>query len=123
VEDTNAAVKYTGTWFPNSNGVHSGGRAMGSMDANSRATFTFTGTGFRWIGYRDQWSGIARVLVDGVDAGTVDTFAKADAARTVLFTKTGLTSGTHTVAIVAAGTRGAASSGAWVWVDAFEVVR
>ena len=40
----------------------SGGDAVLSMDAGARATFTFTGSEIRWIGTRDEWSGIARVF-------------------------------------------------------------
>jgi hypothetical protein len=40
----------------------------------------------------------------------------------VLNSVTGLAPGTHTVTIDVPGTAGPSSGGAWVWVDAFEVV-
>ncbi len=91
------------------------------MDANARATITFTGTGVKWIGYRDQWSGIARVYVDGVLQTTIDTYASPAQGQAVLYTASGLASGTHTMAIEVAGSHGASSGGSWVWVDAFDV--
>jgi hypothetical protein len=122
LEESNPAVRYTGTWFPNSAGVHSGGSARGAMDAGSQAVVTFTGTGLRWIGYRDEWSGNARVLVDGVLKATVDTYSAPQKAQQVLHSVTGLTPGAHTLTVDVPGTAGPSSGGAWVWVDAFEVV-
>jgi hypothetical protein len=37
-----------------------------AIDAGSRATVTFNGTGVTWIGYRDAWSGPASGYVDAV---------------------------------------------------------
>ena len=92
------------------------------MDSNARATLTFTGTAVGWIGYRDEWSGIARIYVDGVMQATVDTYASPSAGeRAVLYTASGLGGGMHTLAIEVTGTRNATSSGSWVWVDAFDV--
>jgi hypothetical protein len=122
VEETQASVRYTGTWFPNVNGVHSGGSARGAMDVGSQATFTFSGTGVRWIGYRDEWSGYGRVLVDGRLSATVDTSASPQQAQAVLFSVTGLASGTHTISVEPSGQVGSKSTSVWIWVDAFEVV-
>jgi hypothetical protein len=91
------------------------------MDPGSKVSFTFVGTGIRWIGFRDQWSGNARVTIDGALAATVDTYSDPQKAKQVLFNKTGLRAGTHKIVIEALGTQGAQSGGAWVWIDAFEV--
>jgi hypothetical protein len=92
-----------------------------SMDPNARATLTFTGRAVSWIGYRDQWSGIARVYVDGVIQGTIDTYAASTQAQAAVYTASGLTDGTHTLEIEVTGTHSAASGGSWVWVDALIV--
>ena len=91
------------------------------MDPNARATLTFSGTAVSWIGYRDEWSGIARVYIDGGLQTTVDTYLTPSKAQAVLYTASGLAQGTHTIAIEATGAHGAASAGSWVWVDAFDV--
>lgn len=121
-EENDAAVNYTGSWFGNISSGHSGSRAVLAMDAGSRALFTFNGTGVAWIGYRDEWSGIARVLVDGIvqGKGTVDTFASPAQSQAVLFLARGLSPGTHELIIEATGTRNPPSAGSWVWVDAFD---
>jgi hypothetical protein len=121
VEDDNAAVTYTGTWFLNSLVGHSSGSARLAMDAGSRAAFTFSGTAVNWIGYRDEWSGIASVYVDGQPMGTVDTYASPLQYKAVLFSATGLPAGSHTLTIEITGNRNPASGGSWIWVDAFQV--
>jgi hypothetical protein len=91
------------------------------VDAGARATFAFTGTSVSWVGYRDRWSGIARVSLDGVLAATVDTYAAVDQAQAVLFSRSGLAAGAHTLVVEVTGQRHPSSGGAWVWIDAFDV--
>jgi hypothetical protein len=119
VEQNNAAVQYTGDWFTNTNANHSGGSAALSL-INSSATFSFSGTGARWIGLRDPWSGIADIYLDGVFKESVDTYSASTRYQVVLFETTGLSAGNHTLRIQPAGRRNAAAFAAWVWVDAFE---
>jgi len=121
VEQDNAAVIYGGPWSPHPGAVHSGGHATLAMDAGARADFRFSGSGVRWIGYRDAWSGVANVFVDGVLKGTVDTYAAADTPQATVYTIDGLGGGTHILTIQVTGTHSGASAGAWIWVDAFSV--
>ena len=58
----------------------------------------------------------------GRDHQTVDTYASPARHQTVLFSATALAPGIHTLVITATGTHGAASSGSWIWVDAFDVL-
>jgi hypothetical protein len=120
-EQSDPAVQYSGSWYPNHGGFNSGGSAVLAMDANAQAKFTFTGTGVKWIGFRDAWSGIAQVYVDGVLTVTVDTYSANDQAQAVQYSVTNLSNGSHTLTIVLTGTNGSASAGSWVWVDAFDV--
>jgi hypothetical protein len=120
-DQTSAAVTFTGSWALNNQAGHNGGSAHLSMEAGSRATFTFTGTSASWIGYRDEWSGIATIRVDGVVKGSIDAYASPSQAQAVLYSISGLSNGTHTLSIEATGTKNASSQGAWVWVDAFGV--
>jgi hypothetical protein len=120
-EDTASAVVYTGNWFTNSSSAHSASSAHLAVDAGSRATLTFTGNAVSLIGYQDEWSGIGRVLVDGALNGTVDFYRTPSRSQAVLYTVTGLTPTSHTIAVEATGTRNAASGGNWIWIDAFDV--
>lgn len=83
----------------------------------------FSGTGATWIGFRDAWSGIASVRVDGVLKGTLDSYSPSEQAQTILYTVGGLRNGPHTLTIEVTGTHSAASAGSWIWVDAFAVTR
>lgn len=121
-EQGHPAVSYAGPWFGHPAPLHSGGSAATAMDAGTRSRFTFTGTAVRWSGYRDQWSGIARVYVDGQLRSTVDTFAAPAQDQAFLFTATGLAPGSHALEIEATGTCSLASGGAWIWLDAFDVL-
>ena len=121
-EQTSPTVTYTGVWFPNVSAAHSGGSAALATDAGSRATVTFSGTGITWIAYRDQFSGIARVYVDGTLEATVDTYLSPAQAQAPAYSINDLASGTHTLTIEVTGTHGSGSAGSWVWVDAFDVV-
>jgi hypothetical protein len=120
VEQTNSAVTYTGTWYSNSGSFNSGGSAALAFNSGARATFRFTGTAVKWIGYRDAWSGIANVYIDGVLKSQVDTYAASAQAQGVNFAITGLSSGNHTITIEATGTKGKSAISVWVWVDAFD---
>jgi len=120
-EQDTAPASYSGAWYPNQTFFHSGGTAALATDAGARATFAFSGNGVRWIGYRDQWSGIARVWVDGQLRSTVDTYASPAQAQALLFSAGDLAPGSHALDIEVTGTRGALSAASWVWVDAFEV--
>jgi hypothetical protein len=123
IEENNPALILTGRWYANNNLAHSGGSSALAMDAGSRVTINFTGTGINWIAYRDEWSGIARVYLDGEMKTSIDTYLAPSQARAVLYNVGGLAPGTHSLIIEATGTRNASSKGSWVWVDAFDVVQ
>lgn len=120
-EQTGIPINYSGHWFQNTGSQYSGGSVNLAVDAGARVDFTFDGSAVTWIGYRDEWSGFAQVLVDGAVRATVDTYMTPSKAQTVTYSVTGLSSGTHVLSIVATGTQNAASGGAWIWVDAFQV--
>lgn len=118
-EDTSPAVTWTGAWSKNALPANSGGGARLTMEAGAEASFTFTGPAVSWIGYRDEWCGLAEVFLDGALRATVDTYATPAAAQATLYTLDGLQAGRHTLTIRARGTHAPRSAGAWVWVDAF----
>jgi hypothetical protein len=121
-EQNSPALTYTGVWLPNTSSAQSGGSAVLATNPGSRATISFKGTGITWIAYRDEWSGIARVYVDGVLTSTVDTYLSPFQAQAAAYVINGLVSGTHTLTIEATGTHSSGSSDSWIWVDAFDVV-
>ena len=122
-EQDNPAVQYTGTWFPKYYSWASGGSIVMAMDPGAQAKLTFTGTGVKWIGYRDQWSGTAGVYVDGVFKTSIDTFSRNAQSQVVNFSIGSLSNSTHTIVIYVNGAHNRRSAGSWVWVDAFDVTQ
>ncbi len=120
LQESDPAVSYAGSWYEHANGGHNGGGARLAMDAGARARVTFTGDSVTWTGYQDEWSGIARVYVDGTLAAIVDTYATPAKFRSVIFARSGLAPGSHTISIEATGTRSANSGGSWIWLDTVE---
>ena len=59
----------------------------------------------KWIGYKDPWSGIANVYVDGTLKTQVDSYSASGQAQQVLYTIAGLSSGSHTLVIEVTGTK------------------
>jgi alpha-amylase len=122
IDDRSGSLTYSGSWYPNGYSFHYGGGAKLSMAAGARVTMTFTGTSVSWIAYRDEWSGIARVYLDGSLRGEVDTYAAPSARQAIAYSISGLPWNTHTITIEATGRKNSSSGGAWVWIDAFDYV-
>jgi hypothetical protein len=103
----------------------SGGTVTTSTTVGSQATLTFTGKAIRWIGYRRPEFGVARVSVDGVVLGQVDTSTPSfqEEFQAGVFSVTGLAAGSHTLTIEVIGRNGepAGATVGRVIIDAFEV--
>ncbi len=121
-EEVDPPVTYSGSWYPHLSAQHSGGSAVLAVDPGSGAALAFTGTAVRWIGFRDEWSGIARVSVDGAPQAEIDTYASPAEAQALVDTLDGLAPGPHVLTIEPSGNKNAASRGGWIWIDAFDVV-
>jgi uncharacterized protein (TIGR03437 family) len=121
-QENNPALIYTGQWFSKSGVSYSGGGAVLATDPGSGVSITFNGSGITWIGYRDQWSGIAQVYLDGSLTATVDTYLSPAQYQAPVYSVAGLAPGTHSLSIQATGTHSSSSQDSWVWLDAFNVV-
>ena len=102
--------------------MESGGSAVLAGTAGASATFSFNGTGANWIGFSDEYAGIANVYVDGVLKGQIDTYHSPTQYKVSEYSITGLAAGNHTLKIEVSGKKNAASGGAWIWVDAFDAI-
>src|SRR5439155_1541056 len=124
LQDTDPSVTFTGSgWLQGVTGPEwSGGTAAGSLTAGDQATFTFTGTGVRWLGDRGPQTGIARVILDGtVVADSLDMYISGDGPQEAVFTLPGLAAVSHTLTIEVTGLKNPASAGTAIVVVAFDV--
>jgi hypothetical protein len=64
------------------------------------ASFSFTGTGVKWIGAKNVDHGQADIYIDGKLDATVSSVGPAWVTQQELYTRTGLTFGPHTMKIV-----------------------
>jgi hypothetical protein len=132
LQDTDPAVVFSGAgWVQGdrSSVEWSGGTAAGSLTPGDQATFTFTGTGVRWLGeLGPDNGGIARVFLDGAFMKEVETYAPSpDPAHHNIFQaehfkQTGLADTSHTLTIEVTGRQNPAAMTAIVVVDAFDVI-
>lgn len=126
-DDAAGALTYAGSW------THAGpsvsytagdydSTESWSTQAGATMSVTFTGTAVQWIGPKNNNGGIADVSIDGTDEGTVDTYTAAGKQfQQVLFSKSGLSSGSHTLTITVTGNQNPASSADTIVVDAINV--
>lgn len=107
-------------WYSADSSVLSAGSARAAIKPGASMFFDFTGTGVSWIGYRDGWSGTAKVYLDGSFRKEVDTYAPVDEPQAVLYATSDLAPGPHRLAVQVTGDRNPDSADSWIWVDAFE---
>lgn len=119
LEESSRAITYTGDWRRMTGG-DSGG-SSNYLNSAGRATLTFHGTGVAWVTRTTPNSGIARVWLDGKMVGRVDRYSASSLYQQVVYSVSGLSLGTHTIAIEWTGTKNAASAGTNLMLDAFRV--
>ena len=122
-DDTDPALQYSGSWSHVANQSYTGGDYQNTESFSNQAgdslTVPFNGTAVRWIGPRTSNHGLADVYLDGTKQATVD--ASGSQNQAVLFAKSGLADGPHTLKIVVDGTHSSGSTDNYVSVDAIDV--
>jgi hypothetical protein len=121
-ESSSSAIKYLGEWYDNVNIVDSGGSARLAIAVGASASFRFYGRGVRWISYRDQWSGIAQVYLDGALVSNPDNYSLPALAQTPVWSTRNLNRGYHTIVVMSTHAKDAFALQRWIWVDAFDVI-
>jgi hypothetical protein len=119
-EQVSGAFGFSPGWWLTSAPKFSGGSARTAGAAGASVNVLFEGPEVRVIGMTGPDRGVFRVLIDGVDHGTVDTFAgDRFHHREVLFSESGLSDGPHVLELANVGREVSAS---YVTVDAVEAV-
>ena len=121
VEETVSSVTWAGAWSIGRSKALSAGSQRYSASKGARATFSFSGTSVRWVGSRGPTSGKASVSIDGQAALTIDLYAASPAYKQVLFGRSGLRNGPHTLTVRVLGSSRPDAKGKSVSVDAFDV--
>ena len=119
VQESNRAIAYTGTW---GRAVHAQASGLASRYAatpGASARYAFTGRGIAVVVTRSPVRGAVKVYVDGGYVTTIDTYAESPSHRSIVFSRTWASSGSHTIRLVVVGTAGRAR----VDLDAFQVLR
>jgi len=119
VQQTSSAVRWRGTWRGASSTAYSGGSVRRATAAGARATFTFTGRAVAFVSTRAARRGQVKVYLDGTYITTIDLYAPSYTPRSVVFSRTWSSRGTHTIRLVVVGTAGRPR----IDVDAFGVLR
>lgn len=118
-KDPNLA--WSGIWSPVEHvGAYGGAYRRTSLPGSTLVT-RFNGTGISWIGVRGPSFGRARVKLDGTVVATVDLYSSKTLTRQVLFSRTGLSSGEHTMTITALNSRDSRSSRFGTSIDRINV--
>ena len=120
VDDKEKSIKYSGTWGNIEDSNYYNDTLHFSNVSGSSITFTFTGTGVRWIGDKASDRGIVDIYVDGELVDTVDTFSTQLLHKQVLFETTGLEDKEHELKIVITDKMGKDALGTYQSVDYLE---
>ncbi|MDY6949102.1 MAG: Ig-like domain-containing protein [Pseudomonadota bacterium] len=123
IEERDPAITYLqNRWYDTPDERWSDGEAVGAFEAGSTMTVNFSGTGITWIGYRCACAaGTARLYMDGVFLGTVNTYAAEPEPLAEIFSIDSLAAGEHSFTIEVTGSYHASGTSAYMLVDAFDI--
>lgn len=110
-----------GHWRRTASVSYSATTSTWSNTALDTASLEFVGNCVSWVGSLGSDQGIANVYVDGALQAVVDQYSPAPATMLSLFSLNGLGDGLHTIVVEVTGTHNPLSSGAMIYVDAFDV--
>jgi hypothetical protein len=120
VDDKNAAMTYSPNWSNWNDTQDFNGSESFTVTAGNYVQYSFTGTGIRYLSMKQPNMGKVDVYIDGslVQSG-IDAYAPSVTKQVVLFEKTDLAAGSHTIKVVCTGTKNASSSNTVCALDAF----
>ena len=105
-QESSSAIHWTGTWHTGSNTSFWGGHDRYATAAGAKASLTFSGRSFAWVGSVGPSRGWANVYVNGTLVTSVNLHAATTAHRRVLFSTSWSTAASRTVTIRISGTAG-----------------
>lgn len=120
VDDKDSGLTYSSGWSSWNDSQDFKGSENYTSRAGDHVQYSFTGSGVRYLGMKQPNMGKVDVYIDGALAQSgIDAYASTVTKQVPLFEKTDLAAGPHTIKVVCAGTKNAASSGTVCALDAF----
>jgi hypothetical protein len=119
LDDRATQVSYIGIWSQIAGSSYFSNTSTFTTSAGLEARLSFTGSSVKWYGVTGSDHGKADVFIDNVLEATVDLYS-ASRFTGVVYSKSGLSSGTHTIKIVVRSDRNPSATGNYVEVDALE---
>ena len=105
-QETSRAIHWTGPWHAGASTSYWGGAARYARAAGAKASLTFNGRTFAWIGAIGPTRGWARVYVNGTLVASINLHAANAAPRRILFATSWSTARSRTVTVRLSGTPG-----------------
>jgi len=121
VENTAAAVAYSGSWTTSSSSLDSGG-SVSTLATTGYAQLAFRETSVQVVARTGSYYGIANVYLDDTLVATLDQYSASTTYDAVAWTSPTLPFGVHTVRVERAGTKNDASTGRAINLDGFVVL-
>lgn len=122
IEQTSTAARFAGTWSLKREAALSGGSYRFTRSTAASVSFAFTGTRVKVIGKKGPSFGKMWITLDGGKAVLVDLYSSSVRYRQTLWTSPVLPLAPHSVRVRPAGTRNSRATGAYVGVDAYDVL-
>lgn len=105
-QENSTRITYAGTWSRPASTSYWGGYEKYATAAGAKASFTFTGKAFAWIGCTGLSRGSAKIYVNGVLTRTISLYGTTTTCRKVLLAMTWSTAVSRRISIVVSGTAG-----------------
>lgn len=121
IDDRDPQIVYTGEWSHYDDPGNYKTTETFSKQKGASAEFTFKGTAIKFIGAKQLNHGKLDVYIDGeLMEEDIDGYAPSTMKQQVLYENTELSEDTHTIKIVAKGTKNPSATLSIIMVDAFE---
>ncbi|MDG5806578.1 RICIN domain-containing protein [Streptomyces ossamyceticus] len=120
VDDKDSSVTYSSGWSNWNDLKDFNGSEKFTSTAGNSVQYSFTGSAIRYLSMKQPNMGKVDVYIDGTLAQAgVDAYSPSVTKQVVLFEKTDLAAGPHTIKVVCTGTKNASASNTVCALDAF----
>ncbi|MFE9450210.1 RICIN domain-containing protein [Streptomyces sp. NPDC006739] len=123
VADKDPGLTYSSAWSDWNDSKDFDGSERYTNKTGDYVQYSFTGSGVRYLSMKQPNMGKVDVYIDGTLAQSgIDAYASTVTEQVPLFEETDLPAGPHTIKVVCAGTKNAASSNTVCALDAFAAI-